>query len=222
MYQYRKYKKYFILASVLLLALACNSRPVAVTPGLVPPPTPAPEPTANWNTYTSPIKYGFSIKYPKYPEGFGVTTDIRSQITDTYYFPVCGQNMLACLYLIPDSFKATNFDGAGVSINIDPALNTDAKCYDFAVPTSEAQTRVANVTINGVAFKSATGSGGAAGHFDKLQIYRNFHNSFCYEIGQEVVETNIANYPAGKVSQFDENAVWGKLQGVVNTFKFTN
>jgi len=209
-------KTIIIAASVFLLAAGCQKTQPVKT-GENPPATSTPDQTAGWNSYTSPDKYGFSLKYG---EGFGFATD-KSQVTGISYIPVCDENMVACVYMIRQTFAATNFDGAGVSINIDPTLNTEAKCYNFAVSTSEAQTVEPDVTINGTVFKSATGGGGAAGHFDKLQIYRNFHNNMCFEIAQDMAETNIGNYPAGTVQPFDENAVWQDLQGVVNTFRFT-
>lgn len=214
-------RKYFIILSISLLASGCIKQ--AVPPTQTPPdqnqqPTSTPpSATSNWNTYTSPDKYGFSIKYPS---GFGFTTDL-SKVQGLSYIPVCDQTMVACIYLTRDTFKATNFDGAGVSINIVPLATAD-DCYNFKVPTNEAQTQIGDVTINGVVFKSATGGGGAAGHLDKLQIYRTIHDGTCWEISQDVVSTNIGNYPPGTVSQFDENAVWQKLQGVVDTFEFTD
>lgn len=171
----------------------------------------------NLNTYTSPTKYGFEIKYAN---DFGFDTNY-SHISSLGYIPFCDQTMLACVYLQREAYVGTNFDGAGVSLNVDPALNTQAKCYNFGVATSDAQNQTADVTINGVTFKSATGGQGAAGHFEKSQVYRNFHNNMCYEIAQRVMSTNIANYPTGTVKQFDENAVWQRLQDVVNTFTFT-
>ena len=173
--------------------------------------------SSNLTTYTSPTKYGFSLQYPS---GFGFSTDLQ-QVQGVSYIPVCDQDMVACAYLVRDTFKATNFDGAGVSVNIDETLNTEAKCYNFAVPTNAAQTPEPDAIINGVAFKFFTGGDGAAGHFDNSKIYRNFHNNMCYEIAAHVGSTNIDNYPAGTISQFDETAVWQKLQGVVNSFSFT-
>ncbi len=173
--------------------------------------------TAGWNSYASPAEYGFAIKYP--PE-FGFNTDIN-QVRSLTYIPVCGDNTKACIFLTHDKYPGTNFDGAGVSVNLDPALNTEVKCYKFDVPTNEAQNQITDVIINAVDFKSAIGGQGAAGHFDKTQIYRNFHNGMCYEIAQTVVSSSIGNYPPGTVKQFDENAVWQKLQGVAETFEFT-
>ncbi len=211
-------KKILIIATIFLLAAACAKTPPVVTiqPTPTPIPTITPSPTPAWNTYTSPSKYAFTIQYPS---DFGFSTTY-SQVQGLSYIPVCDTDMAACAYLPRVTYPGTNFDGAGVSVNIDPSLNTQAKCYSFNDPYSEVHGTSTPVTINGTIFYSAMGGGGAAGHFDKVQAYRNFHNNQCYEIAQHVAETDIGNYPSGVVTQFDENAVWQKLQGVVNTFQF--
>jgi hypothetical protein len=173
--------------------------------------------SAELNTYTSPSKYGFSIKYPS---DFIFTTSL-AQLKPISYIPVCDEGTVACAYLTGDKYPGTNFDGAGVSINIDPALNTQTKCYNFKVSTNPAQNQQPDVAINGVVFKSATGGDAGAGHSEEVKVYRNFRNSWCYEISAHVGSTNIGNYEPGVVKQFDKNAVWEKLQGVVNSFKFT-
>ncbi|HVY68027.1 MAG TPA: hypothetical protein VHA30_04005 [Patescibacteria group bacterium] len=212
-------KKIIILASALLLAAGCNRAQAPTTPpdqSWTASSTPGQ--TAGWNSYASPDKYGFSFQYPA---DFGFDTDIE-HVRGLAYIPVCDENMAACAYLARDKYPNTNFDGAGVSVNIDPSLNTESKCYNFQVSTSAAQNQVADMDINGVAFKSATGGDAGAGHSEKVQVYRNFHNGLCYEIAQHVGSTNIDNYPQGTVQPFDQEQVWQNLMDVVMTFKFTN
>ncbi|MCL5666859.1 MAG: hypothetical protein M1383_03755 [Patescibacteria group bacterium] len=216
----------FIASAVILLAAGCNkaannNQPQNNQGNQNQQPqnqqsSPSPDQMANWNTYASPDKYGFEIKYPN---DFGFNTNY-DQIKNLGYIPVCDQTTKACVLYTGDAYKGTNFEDAGVSINIDPSLNTEAKCYNFNAANNEAQTPVADAAINGVDFKSATGGQGAAGHFMKTQEYRNLHNGMCYEIAQRLGQTNIGNYPEGTVKPFDENQVWGSLQQIVNTFKF--
>jgi hypothetical protein len=215
-------KKTLLIASaIILLAAGChkaaqNNQPQQNQPSQNQQATSTPDETANWNSYTSPAKYGFSIKYPS---DFGFNTDYN-QIKPLGYIPVCNETMVACVYYTGDAYKGTNFEDAGVSISIDKTLNTEAKCYNFKVATNEAQNQVADVTINGFVFKSATGGDAGAGHFMKTQEYRNFRNGQCYEIAQRVGSTNIDNYPVGTVKEFDQNQVWQKLQGIAYTFGF--
>ena len=210
-------KKIFIFASIILLAASCARQRPAVNNQPPVPLQPA-GPYEGWNTYNSPDKYGFSIKYPG---DLGFDTNIE-HVRALAYIPVCDEGMAACVYISRDKYPGTNFDGAGVSVNIQNSLNTEAKCYDFKVSTNAAQNPGGDVSINGVSFKSATGGDAATGHFDKIQVYRNFHDGTCYEISTHIGSTNLGNYPPGTVKQFDENQVWQKLQGVVNTFMFVS
>ncbi|MDR3643127.1 MAG: hypothetical protein P4L74_05900 [Candidatus Doudnabacteria bacterium] len=221
-------KKYFLIVTIFLLAAACSKQPVSTgqnSPTITPAPTATPTPTAStagWNSYNSPAKYGFSLKYS--PD-FGFSTDIN-QVKALAYIPVCDNNMVACAYIARDKYPSTNFDGAGVSVNILVFAQLESTkgqvqlCYDFSDPTNAAQKPVPDVTINGVDFKSATGGDAGAGHFEQIQVYRNFHNGQCFEISQHVASTNIGNYPAGTVTQFNTDEILQKLQGVVNTFSF--
>jgi len=207
-------KKYIITAAILLLAAACNKPAVSVInyPTPTPTVTPTPDPTAGWNTYTSPSMYGFSIKYP---EGFGFSTDVN-KIRALSYIPVCdSDSMLACMYLIRQTFVATNFDGAGIEVSVVNSQKTASDCYMLG--TSQP----AKVTLNGTEFVYATSGEGAAGHFSNDRIYRSFNNNLCYQVRARIGQTNIGNYPSGTVQKFDENEVWQQLQGVVDTFEFT-
>ena len=173
--------------------------------------------TAGWNTYASPASLGFSIKYPS---DLGFDTNI-DHVRGLAYIPVCDDRMAACVYIARGKYPGTNFDGAGVSVNVYSDLNTETKCYNFKVATNAAQAQGADVIINGAAFKSATGGDAGLGHSEKVRVYRNFHNGQCFEIAAHVGQSAIGNYPEGTVKPFDSNAVWQILQGVMNTFKFT-
>jgi hypothetical protein len=132
-------------------------------------------------------------------------------------------SLAGCAYYTGNSYQGTNFDAASVSVRLDPTLNTEAKCYNFSSQSYEAQTPVADVTINGVIFKSAMGGGAAAGTSDKLQVYRSLHNNICYEIDQAVFQSDgipVGN-PPSIPPQYNENEVWQNLQSIVNTFTFS-
>jgi hypothetical protein len=221
-------KKIFLpLAVFALIAAGCNKAPQLNYPSGAtsspqtntgsPSSTPVSNPGTDENTYVSPSKLGFSIKYPS---DFVFSTDY-SKVQALGYIPVCDQTMVACMFYSGDAYKGTNFEDAGVSVNILSALNTQAKCYNFKVSTNEAQQPVADVTLGGIVFKSAIGGDAAAGHAMKTQQYRNFHNNQCYEIAQRLGSTNIGNYAPGTIQPFNQGDVWQKLQGIVTTFQFT-
>jgi|GEM_PF-2059250 len=154
-----------------------------------------------------------------YTDDFGFNTDIK-QIRSVSYIPVCNDNMVACVFYTGQAYKGTNFEGAGVSININKSLNTAAKCYNFAVSTNAAQTKVPDVGINGLIFRSATGGDAGAGHFHKVQVYRNFRNNSCYEIAQNVSYSSISNFEPGSIKEFNQDEAWKKLQTIINSFTF--
>jgi hypothetical protein len=198
-----------------------NSENTNVTPTPTPTPTTSGNINQGMNNYTSPDKYGFSIDYS---ESFGFTTDIN-QVKGLSYIPVCDEKMVACVFIKKEDYPGTNFDGAGVSINM---LNTELRqswtefdCYNFKDSTNSAQNEDGVVKINGVDFRVAHGGDAGAGHSQILKLYRNFHNGLCYEIAAHVGSTSIGNYEPGTVKQFDEAKVWERLQNVVNSFIFT-
>jgi hypothetical protein len=166
-------------------------------------------------TYTD-SKNGYSLTYSA--TKFDFTAD-KEKIGQLSYIPICPETTVGCVFYMGTDYKGTNFGAAGVSVNIDPTLNTEAKCYNFKVSTNAAQQEAGTTTINGVNFRSATGGEGATGHFIKIQIYRNFHNKRCYEIQQSFVYTNIDNYEPGTVKEFNMEEVW-QLQPIVQSFEF--
>ncbi len=196
-------KKIIIFAAVLLLAAACNKSPAAQNGQKVPTPSPEPDQTSNWNSYTSPQKFGFSIKYP---DNFGFNTDLRKIIPQSY-IPICDEGVktvAGCIYYSGRDYEGTNFDSAGVEIAIIKGLKTPAECY--LIGTAEPK----KVLINGVEFAYAEQNEGAAGHFSSDRIYRR------------VAFTNLDNYEPGTIKKFSGDEVWQKLQDITETFKFVD
>ena len=205
--------KYFAIFSLLLLAASCEKQPAIQSPV----PTSGGDVNQGINKYTSPNQYGFSFGYS---EDFGFTTDIN-QVRPLTYIPVCDEKMLACAFLKRETYPQTNFDGAGVSINIYPEFNTEQKCYQLISETSSVHQIESDVILNGVTFKHGIGGGAATGHSESVKVYRNFRNNQCYEIAAHIAETNIGMYEPGTIKPFDDAAVWEKLNKVVNSFIFT-
>lgn len=167
--------------------------------------------TSSWNSY-SPPKYDFSIKYPN---DFSLESGPKRG-------DICfEETRVACVFYSGKAYTGTNLRGAGVSINIAPSLDSQAKCYNFENLSFEMEGAVADVTINGVSFKSATGGEGSMGRSDEVRIYRNFHNNRCYELEQRVASGNIANYDPGTIKKFNRDRIWRELQDIVGTFSFT-
>jgi len=169
-------------------------------------------------TVKADVKNSYSIEYPQY---FSYIANLADLKKDTY-LPVCSSEMVGCIYYSGDEYKGTNLEAAAVSVNILKALNSEVKCYNFKVETNEAQLDEGVSTINGTDFYSASGGGGAVGHYSKVQVYRNFHNGKCYEVTQTVAGTNVEDYEPGTIKKFNSDEVWKRLSGIVYTFKFTD
>ncbi len=87
-------KKYLIIPAILLLAVSCSKQQSYNDDTNQNNPNP---PAVN--TYVSPDKYGFSVKYS---DEFGFSTDL-AQVESLSYIAVCDQNMVACLFLKKDN-----------------------------------------------------------------------------------------------------------------------
>jgi hypothetical protein len=214
-------KKLLVIFSVLFLAAACTKQ--ASIPNSGNPEAGAQIVEKNnqalnlseWNSYQSPPKYGFSIKYP---QDFGFNTDLR-KIGKTSYIPICDEGIktvIGCVYYTGDLYQGTNFGSAGVEVSIIKGLSAPAECYIFG--TAQPQ----KVLINGVEFVYAEENEGAAGHFSSDKIYRSLKGSDCYQLRARITSANRDNYTPGTVKSFDSQQVWNKIDPIVNSFLFTS
>ncbi len=177
-----------------------------------PSPTPKNE-AANWKTYTN-TKYGFEIKYPN---DFELYTDVN-KMEVLSYIPVCNPDMAICLYYLKDNQKNTNFEGAGISVDILKDSGTKASCSMI----KEGEEKTGFIAINGVNFDIYKGGGAATGHFEEYFNYRTFKNNYCYQITLRKTEANISNFdPSLGVKEYDWNEVMANQEQVLSTFKFT-
>jgi hypothetical protein len=208
-------KKYIIIAGILFLAAGCrqavqtenkSNKPEEIknTQNL-----PQGE-KEGWQTYNN-SQYGFEIKYSK---DFELFTDVN-KVKSLSYIPVCDENMAGCLAYFKDKEPNTNFEGAGVSLNIFSNLNSQSKCE-----TMEGAKGV-EIMVSGEKFSRFGNSGAAAGHFEEFQANRIFKNYTCFEVRLRMTSANIGNYPEGSnIKEFNSKEVWGKLEQVLSTFKF--
>lgn len=171
------------------------------------------------NSYHSD-NYGFTIQYPNDLGFITGVSQFRSAVGA--FIPPCDDNTVACVFYKRGTYPGTNFDSAGVSVNILADIKTEAACRKFDIQTSEVNTATGTQTVNGTLFYTGTGGGGATGHSDQIRSFHNFRNATCYEINLRIAQTNIDNYPPGTIKAFNEREVWIKLEQVFSTFKFTN
>ena len=126
--------------------------------------------------------------------------------------------LLLMLALIDPAFypPRTNLSEAYLllSASRDPAIVST--CMQPSTKVAEIVTGVVN--INGYAFTRSEFSGAAAGNrYDQI-AYRTVWDNQCFELVYLIHSTNIGNYPAGTVVEYDQAALLRKFEAVINTF----
>lgn len=163
--------------------------------------------SAGTKLYTD-ANYGFSFRYPD--------NAALQQPTFTF-FSGGAVAQLAQLALSTQPYEGTNLAEALFTVN---AAKTSAdKCLsDFSEPPVGAG---GDATVAGKPFKSVNISGAAAGNLYESRVYRGEAGNTCFEIVETIHTGNIGNYPAGTVKEVDRSEVLGRLQQVLDSFKFT-
>ncbi|HVX90579.1 MAG TPA: hypothetical protein VHC20_02995 [Candidatus Paceibacterota bacterium] len=118
---------------------------------------------------------------------------------------------------LPKSFApGTNFSDAKLTVGHSANATTVADCMKpdpSGGPASSLTTRV----INGTTFTVFTSSDAGAGNLYDTTSYRTVHQNTCIAVEYTIHYTQIANYPPGAVTEFDEAAVKAELDAVVDT-----
>ena len=192
-----------LLALTFLLAAACNSQVVQMTPPTQTPPPPA---TPVLQTYRYQ-PYGFEFKYPadwvfNDPSGYANLQDKIVQVE-----------------LSKDAYPKTNFDDAAftVSAQFAPTL---AACLAFPANATGNAGFKATQVINGIIFYTAQGNGAGAGNFYESHDFRTLHGGICIEIDETLHTSNIANFDPGTVTEVNHDQIFQRLDQLLMTFKF--
>src|SRR5260370_23361010 len=91
-----------------------------------------------WNVHRS-ADYGFVIAYP--PDFKSYSDLLEAQRS---YIPVCQSESIACFEYNGNEYEGTNFEAAGVSVNILRELRTEKECYkieNVSLPDPEDNTQ---------------------------------------------------------------------------------
>lgn len=166
-----------------------------------------------WQTYRSP-DYGFTIDYPtnmKFYQGhpdYGETT--------ISYIPICDYTTVACFEYNGKEYEGTNFEAAGLSINVLREIRTEHDCDKIDTGSYPIKTQ----TINGIKFHyGMTGEGGTS-QSKGGPAYRVFHQNVCFEIAVATAQISIGAFDPGAVRAFDSATLDRLLDKMVRTFKF--
>jgi len=101
---------------------------------------------SDWQTYRSP-DYGFSIEYPVnmtfYP---GRPDYVATQLS---YIPICDYTTVACFEYNGREYEGTNFEAAGLSVNVLRDMKTEGTWSQRSVvsgPNENLRSTVKNKT----------------------------------------------------------------------------
>lgn len=116
----------------------------------------------------------------------------------------------------------TNFSDGKLTIGTSPDPSAVATCLTYN-PSGGPATTPTTQTINGTAYTVMHSSDAAAGNRYDTTSYRTVRNSQCYVIEYTIHYGNIQNYdPSQGVKEFNEAAVAKVLDGIVQSFRFTD
>lgn len=159
-------------------------------------------PGKSWKTYTN-TEFGFQLSYDK-----DYAFDTSGNQANFFKNP--GKSLVSAS--IPQSFyPKTNFGSADLTVAVQ-LKSVESSC-SAAAKTAE---------VNGTTFHVSEEDGAAAGTHYQTKIYRVFRNQNCFEVSLTIGIANIGNFEPGAVSEVDANDVWGRLDQMLKTFKFTD
>lgn len=168
--------------------------------------------------HTTPQGIGFTV-----PASYALAA-APEPLLSTSYIPACAQGFEYCVYRSSDQYKGTNFESAGVAINVRSDLSTESSCLNTPPSGYSANTKPSN-TYSGDTYATthfANLSDAATGHYSSGQLYRVYDraNASCTEFMAQVGQSQFANYPAGSIVQFtatDQANVEAELHGILST-----
>jgi membrane-bound inhibitor of C-type lysozyme len=116
----------------------------------------------------------------------------------------------------------TNFSEATLTVGTSADPSAVSTCLTYN-PTGGPATAPVKQTINGTAYTVLHSSDAGAGNRYDTTSYRTLRNNQCYVIEYTIHSTNLGNYdPSQGIKAFDVAAVTNVLDGIVQSFRFTD
>lgn len=146
-----------------------------------------------WNTYASST-LGLSVQYPP-----SYTADAHYTYTEFPGKPINGIKFTVSATMATGTNLGSD---SGVSVEWLPrAKKCTADIY------LQANVKAQKVTENGIDYSLATSSGAAAGNLYDEVVYALATSSPCTAVRYFIHSNNIANYPAGTVTEFNRTTL---------------
>jgi hypothetical protein len=113
-------------------------------------------------------------------------------------------------------FQGTNLIEAGLYVGATSTPSIVADCTSL-IPNSGEVQATSTLNINGATFTEFDSGGAAAGNFYQQKIFREATKGSCLEFAELLHSGDIANYPSGTVTAFDEAEFSGILDAMLHT-----
>jgi hypothetical protein len=159
--------------------------------------------------YSDP-HFGFTIYYPS-------TTVL--QTTGFEGFLPISKTPLIGFSLSHALFDGTNLSEAGVFVGATTSPTIVSVCTNPVANGIETEA-TSSAIIGGTSFAEFNSTGAGAGNIYQEKVFRTVKNNTCFEVVELLHSGQIANYPPGTVTAFDESKFSGILDAMVNTFAF--
>jgi membrane-bound inhibitor of C-type lysozyme len=116
----------------------------------------------------------------------------------------------------------TNFSEATLTVGTSADPSAVATCLTYN-PTGGPATVPTKETINGTTYAVLHSSDAGAGNRYDTTSYRTLRNNQCYVVEYTIHSTNIGNYdPSQGIKEFDAKAVTNIMNGIIQSFRFTD
>jgi len=166
-----------------------------------------------WRTYRSP-EYGFTVSYPA---SFRLYASGRRDGPGGYS-PICFINTVTCLGYIGERYAGTNFEGAGLVIDVLREARTEQQCDqpDNTRRLNPAKSEI----IHGIHFQYSNAGGGGLSHFTGGPAYRVFYQHVCFEVAAMIASSSFGAYDPGAIKEFHPAKLEKLLGQMVHTIRF--
>lgn len=158
-----------------------------------------------------------------YPSSIAVTGGGMGYTQDWMVNATTSGLLLAKASLDASFQPHTNFVEATLRVGTSADPSAVSQCLTYNPSGGPGAQPVTRQTINGTAYTVMRASDAAAGNRYDTTSYRTIRNNQCYVIEYTIHYGNIQNYdPAMGVKEFNEAAVAKVMDGIVQSFRFTD
>ena len=191
---------FLVITGIWLIKRPASSAPAS------PPETAFVMSTSTYATSTM----GISATYPK-----------TYAVNESYAYDQFGPKklILGVKFLIPDTVATgTNLSAFDTGVSIEELPHAIHCSADIYLPSN---VRAQLFIINGTTYSVASSSGAGAGNLYEETIYALPDSKPCTALRYFIHSTNIGNYPAGTVQEYDRAALLKDFDGIRDSIQLT-